>query len=172
MTISIQQVSISDKSNLNLCYEMQIAIFHQELQLLGMQIPDNYDNFSVYTQLLNYDDVVGTYRIVLPNPSLGLPIEETGFDLKQFGQQKVCEMSRLVVLKDKRGKIPFRKIISSACMLAKQHGASILVAAILPCNRFLFERQGFSQVGPALLDPSVESANTEEAVILPMQKHL
>ncbi|MGK7900836.1 MAG: GNAT family N-acetyltransferase [Hormoscilla sp.] len=170
MTISIQQVSISDQ--LNLCNQMQIDIFHHELQLFGMKIPDDYDQFSVYMQVQDSDAVVGTYRIVLPNPSLGLPIEESGFDLKQFDPHKVCEMSRLVLLKEKRGKIPFSKIFSSACRVAKQHDASILLVAILPRNFLLFKRYGFSQVGPPLSDPSVESNDTEEAVVIPMEMHL
>lgn len=78
-------------------------------------------------------------------------------------------MSRLVMLKEKRGKIPFRKIIFSACNLAKQHGASLLIVALLPRNVPLFKRNGFSQVGAPLSDPSVDSSNTQEAVIVPMQ---
>ncbi len=41
MSISIKQVSSSEQ--LNLCQQMQIPIFHQELNLLGMKIPDDYD---------------------------------------------------------------------------------------------------------------------------------
>ena len=97
MTISIQPVSTSEQ--LNLCYQMQTAIFHHELNLLGMQIPDNYDRLSLYVQIIDSKVVVGTYRIV-PNTSLGLPIEETGFNLNQIDQNKVCEMSRLVLVKE------------------------------------------------------------------------
>lgn len=170
MTISIQPVSSSDQ--LNLCHQMHRSIFHHELNLFGMQIPDRYDRSSVYMKVLSSEACVGTYRLVFPNSSVGLPIEETGFDLKQFHQKKVCEMSRLVVLKEKRGKIPFSKIISSACSVAKKHDASTLLVALLPRNRRLFQRYGFSQVGPALPDPSVKSIDTEEAVIIPMQKHI
>ena len=167
MTISIQEVSISDQ--LNLCHQMQRAIFHHELHLFGMQIPDNYDKLSVYLQILDADAFIGTYRIVLPNPSLGLPIEESGFNIDRFHQSKICEMSRLVLLKEKRGKIPFSKIIFSACTIAKQHDASVLVAAILPRNVPLFQRYGFSRSGPPLHDPSVESVDTEESIVIPMQ---
>ncbi|NEP62099.1 MAG: GNAT family N-acetyltransferase [Symploca sp. SIO2G7] len=170
MTISIQTVGKSD--NLNLCHQMQVAIFHHELQLFGMQIPDDYDQSSVYMQILDANVFVGTYRIVLPNASVGLPIEESGFDLKRFHQKKVCEMSRLVLLKEKRGTIPFSKIIYSACEVAKQHNASILLAAILPRNFPLFKRYGFSQVGLPLYDSSVKSIDTEESVIIPMQIHI
>ena len=116
--------------------------------------------------------VIETYRIALPNASVGLPIEEVGFDISQFAPGKICEMSRLVLLKDKRGKIPFSKIISSACSVAAQHNASILVAAILPRNVLLFKRQGFLQMGPPINDPSVESIDTEDAVIFPMYKRI
>jgi len=170
MTISIQPVDISDK--LSLCHQMQVAIFHDELQLFGMQIPDDYDHCSVYMQILDANVVVGTYRIVLPNTSIGLPIEESGFDLKQFHQKKVCEMSRLVLLKEKRGRIPFSKIFSSACRVAKQHNASILLVAILPRNLPLFKRYGFSEVGAPLYDSSVKSIYNQESVIIPMQMHI
>ena len=170
MTISIQQVSISDR--LSLCHQMQIAVFHQELNLFGMHIPDSYDQLSVYMQVLDSGTMIGTYRVVLPNKSIGLPIEESGFDLKQFGRNKVCEMSRLVLLKEKRGKIPFSKIFSSARRIAKQHEASTLLVAILPRNLLLFKRYGFSQVGPPISDPTVESIDTEEAIVIPMQMAL
>ncbi|EGJ28859.1 MULTISPECIES: GNAT family N-acyltransferase [Moorena] len=170
MTISIRQVSISEE--LDLCHQMQVSIFHQELELFGMQIPDDYDPVSVYIQILDSNAVVGTYRIVFPNNSLGLPIEESGFDLKQFDQKKVCEMSRLVVLKEKRGKIPFNQIISSAVRVANQHNASIMLVALLPHNLPLFKRYGFSQVGPPLYDPSVKSTYTKDPSIIPMQIHI
>ncbi|NEO64904.1 MAG: hypothetical protein F6J98_32715, partial [Moorea sp. SIO4G2] len=112
------------------------------------------------------------YRIVFPNNSLGLPIEESGFDIKQFDQKKVCEMSRLVVLKEKRGKIPFNQIISSAVKVAKEHNASIMLVALLPHNLPLFKRYGFSQVGPPLYDPSVKSTYTKDPSIIPMQIHI
>ena len=170
MTISIQQVNISEQ--LNHCHQMQIDIFHNELGLLGMQIPDRYDQFSVYMQIRDSDAMIGTYRVVLPNDSLGLPIEETGFNLKEFDRNKVCEMSRLVLLKEKRGKIPFSKIFFSACTIAKQNETSTLLVAILPRNFPLFKRYGFSQIGPPLSDFTVESVDTEEAVIIPMHKPL
>ena len=129
MTISIQPVSTSEQ--LNLCYQMQTAIFHHELNLLGMQIPDNYDRLSLYVQIIDSKVVVGTYRIV-PNTSLGLPIEETGFNFNQIDQNKVCEMSRLVLVKENWGKIPFSKVFSFARKVAKEHyNASTLVVAIL-----------------------------------------
>ena len=167
MTISIEQVRISEE--LNLCHKIQATVFHQELDLLGMQIPDDYERFSVYMQILDSNAIVGTYRIILPNNSLGLPIEETGFNLNQLDCNQVCEMSRLVILKEKRGKIPFGRIISSAAKIAKQHNNSILVVAILPHNLPLFQRYGFSQVGSPLYDPSVKSINTKESVVIPMQ---
>lgn len=170
MTISIEQVSISEQ--LNLCHEMQKSIFHNELKLFGMQIPDRYDQFSVYMQILDSGVMVGTYRVVLPNDSLGLPIEESGFEIKNCDDHKICEWSRLVLLKEKRGKIPFSKIVYSACELAKQHQASTLLVAILPRNFNLFKKYGFSQIGPPLSDPTVESINAEEAVVIPMQKLL
>ncbi|NEP43056.1 MAG: GNAT family N-acetyltransferase [Okeania sp. SIO2H7] len=170
MTISIQQVSISD--GLNHCHQMQIDIFHRELKLFGMQIPDRYDQFSVYMQILDSDAMVGTYRIVLPNHSLGLPIEESGLEIENCDRHKICEWSRLVSLKEKRGKIPFSKIVYSACELAKQHQASTLLVAILPRNFNLFKRYGFSQIGPPLSDPTVESMEAEEAVVIPMRKPL
>jgi len=170
MTISIQPVSTSEK--LSCCHQMQVAIFHHELQLFGMEIPDDYDQSSVYMQILDADVVVGTYRLVFPSTSVGLPIEESGFDLKQFHQKKVCEMSRLVLLKEKRGKMPFSKIFSSACRVARQHNASILLVAILPKNLPLFKRYGFSQVGLPLYDSSVKSTYNEESVIIPMQMHI
>lgn len=170
MTISIQQVSIPDQ--LHLCRQMQIAVFHQELRLFGMQFPDRYDPFSIYMQIVDSDAVIGTYRIVLANTSFGLPIEETGFQINQFHNNKICEMSRLVILKEKRGKIPFSKIIFSARSIAKQNNASILVVALLPRNLPLFKRHGFSQAGPPLHDPSVESVNSKESVIIPMKTHI
>ncbi|MEM9927292.1 MAG: GNAT family N-acyltransferase [Cyanobacteria bacterium P01_D01_bin.50] len=170
MTISIKQTSISEE--VNLCHQMQVAIFHEELDLWGMLIPDGYDRFSLYMQILNSNILVGTYRIVLPNSSKGLPIEESGFDLNQLDRNKVCEMSRLVMLKENRGKIPFSKIIFSACQVGKQHNASIMVIAILPHNLPLFKRYGFSQVGEPLYDPSVKSTDTKEPVVIPMQIRL
>lgn len=141
---------------------------------MGMQIPDSYDPFSVYTQMIDFETIVGTYRIVLPNASVGLPIEEVGFDLNQFASDQIypnqiCEMSRLALLKEKRGKIPFSKIVYSACHIAAQKNAAILVAAILPRNVPLFQRYGFSRVGQPLIDPSIKSAGAEESAIVPMQ---
>ena len=134
-----------------------------------MQIPNDYDPLSLYMQIIDSKVVVGNYRIV-PNTSLGLPIEETGFNLKQLDQNKVCEMSRLVLVKEKRGKIPFSKVFSSARNAAKQHyNASTLVVAILPRNLSLFKRYGFSQVGEPLYDSTVKSTHKKESVIIPMQ---
>ncbi|MEB3341536.1 GNAT family N-acyltransferase [Okeania sp.] len=170
MSISIQQVSTSEQ--LNLCHQMQIAIFHHELNLFGMQIPDDYDRSSLYMQIVDSQVVVGTYRIV-PNTSLGLPIQETGFNLEQFEKNKICEMSRLVLLKEKRGKIPFSQVFSSARNAAKEHyNASTLVVAILPQNVSLFKRYGFSQVGEPLHDPTVKSTDKNESVIIPMQTYI
>ncbi|NET88052.1 MAG: GNAT family N-acetyltransferase [Kamptonema sp. SIO1D9] len=170
MTIFIQQVNLSEQ--LNHCHQMQVDIFHHELNLYGMQIPDDYDRFSVYMQIRDSKFMIGTYRIVFPNDSLGLPIEETGFNLKQFNPNKVCEMSRLVLLKEKRGKIPFSKIIYSASNLAREHNACTLLVAILPRNFNLFKKYGFLQIGAPLSDPTVESTDTEKAVIIPMYKPL
>lgn len=168
MSISIQQAITSEQ--LNLCYQMQTTIFHHELNLFGMQIPNDYDRLSIYMQIIDSKVVVGTYRIVPNNTSLGLPIEETGFNLKQFDRNKVCEMSRLVQVKEKRGKIPFSKVFSSARNAAKKHyNASILIVAILPRNLSLFKRYGFSQVGEPLYDPTVKSTDKKESIIIPMQ---
>lgn len=167
MGFSIQQAITSEQ--LNHCYQMQIDIFHHELKLFGMEIPNNYDRFSLYMQIIDANVTVGTYRIV-PHTSLGLPIEETGFNLNQFDRNKVCEMSRLVVAKGKRGKIPFSKIFSSARKAAKQHyNASALLVAILPRNLSLFKRYGFLQVGEPLYDPTVKSSHKQESVVIPMQ---
>ncbi|MBC6417902.1 MAG: GNAT family N-acetyltransferase [Prochloron sp. SP5CPC1] len=172
MTFVIQQVHTSDQ--ISLCHQLQIAIFHDELGLFGMQIPDKYDRYSAYMQMeiIGFKAVVGTYRVVLPNSSIGLPILETGFALNPFDPNRVCEMSRLVVLKEKRAKIPFSKIIASACRVAKKHNNSTMVAAILPHNVPLFQRYGFSPAGPPLNDSSVESTSTEESIIIPMKIHI
>ena len=151
---------------------MQIAIFHKELQLFGMEIPDGYDRFSVYLEILHYHNVIGSFRIVFPNTSLGLPIEQTGFNLNEFDGYKVCEMSRLVVLKEKRGIIPFSKIISSTRKVAKEHNASIILAEILPQNVPIFKRYGFSMAGAPVLDPSVKSIYSKEPLVYPMQMYL
>jgi len=167
VTPTIQKTNVPEQ--LSLCHQLLVTVFHQELNLFGMQIPDRYDPFSVYMQITDLEAIVGTYRIVLPNKSVGLPIEEVGFDLSQFAPNKICEMSRLVLLKEKRGKIPFSKIIYSACNVTAQNNASILVAAILPQNVPLFKRYGFSQVGQPLHDHSVKSTSAEPSVIVPMQ---
>ncbi|MEO1427498.1 MAG: GNAT family N-acetyltransferase [Cyanobacteria bacterium J06633_8] len=170
MTFTIQQTN--SPSQLSLCHQLLVTVFHHELNLFGMEIPDRYDPFSVYMQIRSDEAIVGTYRLALPNDSVGLPIEEVGFDISQFAPDKICEMSRLVLLKDKRGKIPFSKIIFSACSVAAEHNASILVAAILPRNVPLFKRQGFLQMGQPINDPSVESTDGEDAVIVPMYKRI
>ena len=170
MTTSIRQIFTSEQRDL--CYRLQADIFHHELHLFGMKIPDRYDRHSLYMQILDAETVIGTYRIVLPNTSLGLPIEESGFHLKQFHEGQVCEMSRLVLLKEKRGKVPFRKIVSSAREVAKQHHASVLVAALLPRNLPLFQRHGFSQAGPPLQDPSVDSTDPDNGIVIPVKTHV
>ena len=169
---TIRKTSLPEQ--LNSCHQILTTVFHQELNLLGMQIPDGYDPCSVYMQITDLETIVGTYRIVLPNASVGLPIEEVGFDLSQFASEQIyphqiCEMSRLALLKEKRGKIPFSKIVYSACHITAQNNASILIAAILPRNVPLFQRHGFSRIGQPLLDPSIHSAAAEESVIVPMQ---
>lgn len=169
MSITIKPVSTSEQ--LNLCHQMQIDIFHHELKLFGMQIPDEYENCSVYMQILDSQALVGTYRIILPNTSVGLPIEQSGFQLNQFNHNRVCEMSRLVILKEKRGHFPFSKIIFYTRMIAKQNNASVVVAAILPHNVPLFQRKGFS-AGEPLYDPSVKSVSTKEPIIIPMEMHI
>lgn len=167
MSISIEQAITSKQ--LNHCHQMQIEIFHHELKLFGMEIPNEYDRLSLYMQIIDANVAVGTYRIV-PDTSIGLPIEETGFNLNKFDRNKVCEMSRLVLAKEKRGKIPFSKVFSSARKAAKQHyNASALVVAILPRNLSLFKRYGFSQVGEPLYDPTVKSSQKQDSVIIPMQ---
>lgn len=57
--------------------------------------------------------MIGTYRVVLPNSTIGFPIEDSGFCCEQFRETQIYEMSRLVMRQDKRGKVPFRKIIES-----------------------------------------------------------
>lgn len=167
MTFSIQQAYLTDQ--LNACHELLVTVFHEELHLYGMKIPDVYDPFSVHTQIINNGSIIGTYRTVLPNPSVGLPIEEVGFDLDKLAPGKICEMSRLVISKEQRGKIPFSKIIHSACEVAAQNDASCLIAALLPRNVTLFKRNGFSQIGEPLIDPSVESGGEGESIIVPMK---
>jgi hypothetical protein len=167
VTVKIQQTNLPEE--VALCQQLLIDVFHQELNLFGMKIPDSYDPFSIYLQIIDLRITVGTYRIVMPNSSLGLPIEEVGFDLGQFSGESICEMSRLALVKEKRGTIPFHKIIGSTCKIAAENKMSLVVAAILPRNVRLFKRYGFSQVGHPLNDPSVESATVEESVIVPMQ---
>lgn len=170
MTFTIQQAH--SHSQLSICHQLLATVFHHELNLFGMDIPDRYDPYSVYMQIMDNETVVGTYRLAFPNASVGLPIEGVGFDISQFAPDKISEMSRLVLLKDKRGQIPFSKIIFSACSVAAQHKASILVAAILPRNVPLFKRQSFSQLGLPIKDPSVQSTDTEDAVIVPMYRRI
>lgn len=167
VTFTIKQTT--DPEQLSVCHEILVTVFHRELGLSGMRIPDHYDSFSAYMQIIDCEEVIGTYRIVFPNASVGLPIEAVGFDLSKLESDQICEMSRLVVLKEKRGKIPFSKIVYSACQVAEQNNASRIVAAILPRNVPLFKRYGFSPAGAPLNDPSVESSDIEEAVIVPMQ---
>ncbi len=161
---------IENSAELARCHQLQTSIFHRELNLFGMQIPDRYDCCSVYMQIVDTEAVVGTYRIVLPNSAVGLPIEEAGFEIDRFDRDRVCEMSRLVIAKKKRGKIPFGNIISSACQVGKQHGATLLVVAILPRNLPLFQRYGFTRVGDPLYDATVKSNNGKESIVVPMTK--
>lgn len=164
---TIQQTSSSEE--LNLCQQLLVKVFHDELGLTSMVIPDSYDPGSVHMQILDQADVmVGTYRIVLPSP-IGLPIEESGFDVSQCRSGKICEMSRLVVNRQKRGRVPFNWIVRSACEEALYHRASTLLAAILPKNVRLFKRYGFTQIGEPLHDPSVQSTTANASLIVPMQ---
>lgn len=169
MTFSIKQVDSPE--TLSLCHQLLGTVFHDELDFTGMEIPDQYDPFSVYMAIADEEEeVVGTYRIAFPNPDVGLPIEEVAFATEQFAPQKICEMSRLVLLKKYRGKIPFYKIIESACDVAAQNEASVLLAAIIPQNVRLFKRQGFMQVGEPIPDPSLGDGDAKDAVIHPMYK--
>lgn len=170
MTISIEQVS--DLDSLESCRQILVDVFHDELKLYGMQIPDRYEQVSHYMQILYSGMLVGTYRIVFPNSSCGMPIEETGFDINKFYQENLCEMSRLAIIKEARGKIIFSKIIFSACMVAKSYGAKTLLAEILPQNLHLFQRQGFEKVGNPIKDITVKSSTNQEAIVIPMQKYL
>lgn len=166
MTTPFRQVSTSEE--LTICHQLQADIFHGQLNLSGMKIPDAYDECSIYCQILDAQDVIGTYRVVLPNDQMGLPIEESGFQYPHAPQEKVCEMSRLVVRQESRGKVPFRQIIASACEIAEQHQASVMLAALLPQNLTLFKRYGFSQVGPPLRDSTVDSSDAEDGAVIPV----
>ncbi|MGB5632835.1 MAG: GNAT family N-acyltransferase [Waterburya sp.] len=170
MTILIEQAS--DLDCIESCRQILVDVFHDELKLYGMQIPDKYEQISHYMQILYADILVGTYRIVVPNCSCGMPIEETGFDINKFSQENVCEMSRLAIIKEARGKIIFNKIIFSACIVAKSYGATTLLIEILPQNLHLFQRQGFEQIGEPIKDITVRSINNKESIVIPMQKHL
>ena len=81
-------------------------------------------------------------------------------------------MSRLAIIKEARGKISFSSIIFSACMVARSHGATILLIEILPQNLNLFKRQGFQEVGEPIKDLTVQSINNQESIVIPMQKKL
>ncbi|MDJ1183904.1 N-acyl amino acid synthase FeeM domain-containing protein [Roseofilum casamattae] len=163
---------VCEQAQIGLSHKLQKEIFHHELSLFGMEIPDRYDISSLYMHIRESNKLVGTYRIVFPNSEVGMPIEETGFDVRELKGKKICEMSRLVLLKEQRGKIPFYRIIRSASKVAKENQASILLVAILPRNFPLFQRAGFSQVGPPLPDPSVRLSDGEEGAIIPMQMKL
>lgn len=170
MTISIEQVN--DLNRLESCRQILVDVFHDELKIYGMQIPDRYEQVSHYMQILSLGTLVGTYRIVVPNSSCGMPIEQSGFDISKFSQENVCEMSRLAIIKEARGKISFSNIIFSACMVARSYGAATLLAEILPPNLNLFKRQGFEQVGEPIKDITVQSINNPESIVIPMQKQL
>ncbi len=170
MTISIEQVR--DLNRLESCRQILVEVFHDELKLYGMQIPDGYEQVSHYMQILSSGTLVGTYRIVIPNSSYGMPIEETGFEINKFFQENVCEMSRLAIIKEARGKISFNNIVFSACMVARSYGATTLLAEILPPNLNLFKRQGFEEVGEPIKDITVQSINNQESIVIPMQKRL
>lgn len=166
MKYSICRVKINQE--IKACNQLLEKVFHHELNLYKMQIPDQYDQFSQYAKLCYDQNVIGTYRVVFPNSDVGLPIEETGYDLKQFDKHLIAEMSRLVILKDYRGKVPFSKIVYSACEVAKKVQMSKLVIAILPQNLSLFKRYGFQQSGETLYDSSVKSSDNKESIIIPM----
>lgn len=170
MILTIQKTNLSQRKHI--CHQILGEVFHQELGLVAMKIPDRYDSFSVYAEILDGKEIVGTYRIILPNSDAGFPIEEIDFDTKQFSPQNICEMSRLALVKEKRGQVPFKKIIDSACQMALEHGASVIIVALLPWNVPLFARQGFVKIGPPLFDASVQSINGENSVIVPMYKNI
>lgn len=160
--------SVKNHQEVKTCNQLLEEIFHHELSLYKMQIPDQYDKFSQYMNISDGQNVIGTYRIVFPNPHVGLPIEETGFNITNLGQDRVAEMSRLVMRKDYRGKVPFHRIIHSAREVAKKSQVSQLAIAILPQNLRLFRRHGFQQYGEPLYDYSVQSTDNKESIIIPM----
>ena len=170
MTISIEQVT--DLNRLESCRQILVDVFHDELKIQGMQIPDKYEQVSHYMQILSSGTLVGTYRIVVPNSSSGMPIEETGFEINKFFQENVCEMSRLAIIREARGKISFSNIIFSASMVARSYGATTLLIEILPQNLNLFKRQGFEPVGEPIKDLTVQSIKNPESIVIPMQKQL
>lgn len=155
-------------SEIKICHEILEEVFHRELNLYQMHIPDKYDKFSQYVKICYEQSIIGTCRIVFPNSDVGLPIEETGFDLTKFDKDLVAEASRLVMIKNYRGKVPFSKIVYFCCETARKFQMSDLVIAILPQNLRLFKRHGFQQYGEPLYDYSVKSSDNEESIIIPM----
>lgn len=172
MAISIQQVRNCDTDQLNLCHQLLIDVFHHELNLFGMKIPDNYEQFSAYMQVIDSETIVGTYRIVLPNSSIGFPMEEVGCDLSQFDLNKVCEWSRLVLLKEARSKKVFSKIVDSVRRTANEYNASVIVAEILSHHLPMFLKYGFSQTGPAIYDPTIGPIDRKESFVIPIHMHI
>lgn len=89
MTISIKQVN--DSEHLESCWQILADVFHGELSLFGMKIPDNYEDVSHYMQIFYSGMLVGTYRIICANSCCGLPIEELDLILIRFRKTRYAK---------------------------------------------------------------------------------
>lgn len=98
--LRMEQVLPTNTKRVNQCLQLIRDIFHRDLNLYGMTIPDTHEQNSIYLALMEDETVVGTVRLIMPNLKHRFPInEDIGFDLNQFQPNSFCELSRIVLLK-------------------------------------------------------------------------
>jgi len=171
-TITIEQVLPTDIERLNECYQLQKAIFQEELNLYDMIIPDTHDSNAIYLAMMDEERVVGTCRIVMPNKMNRFPIQDIGFKIEEYHLSNFCEWSRLVFLKEYRGKRNFQKMMDAFGEATKANGLSTVIVEILPRNLSIFKKYGFTELGPALFDPTCQTDNPADAFVVPMKLEL
>jgi hypothetical protein len=168
MSVSFQEVS--DEGLIRACQQIQVDVFHEELRLYGMQIPDEHDDASIHVAMIERGVIVGTFRVVLPNDSHGLPIREVWLGFEAFSWEPVCEMSRLAIPKSHRGQGLLGSAVSFVGGIAKKHNLSAVVADVLLENREAFEDEGFECIGSPFCDASVDTLRTGSVNCVPMMR--
>lgn len=169
--MKIGSVSIDramDPNSIRTCQDVMATVFHDELRLHGMAIPDSYEDHSIYVALRSDGSLAGTFRVVKPNNDNQCPATDVWPNSDILPAGNVCQFSRVAILPQFRRHGLFRMAVNAVEGIARDIGASLVLSDVLLQSRLAYERCGFDAAGDLICDPTVDTFNTGELNCVPM----